>query len=78
MSTGLRSVAIKKQEYCSPDPFHNPESQKDSCGQDKHRERKVFIQETDENVAMFTGPSAYYAAHEMEHLENTEIEGLPT
>ncbi|MDW7731941.1 MAG: hypothetical protein SCH66_05875 [Methanolobus sp.] len=39
--------------------------------------RKIFIRETTENVVMFTGPSAYYAAHEMEHLENTEVEGLP-
>ncbi|KXS40725.1 MAG: hypothetical protein AWU59_2419 [Methanolobus sp. T82-4] len=39
--------------------------------------RKIFIGDTLENVVMFTGPSAYYAAHEMEHLENTEVEGLP-
>ncbi|TGC10689.1 RimK/LysX family protein [Methanolobus halotolerans] len=39
--------------------------------------KKISIRETTENVVMFTGPSAYYAAHEMEHLENTEVKGLP-
>ncbi|WP_406656668.1 hypothetical protein V7O62_12520 [Methanolobus sp. ZRKC2] len=39
--------------------------------------RKIFLREITEKVVMFTGPSAYYAAHEMEHLENTEVEGLP-
>ncbi len=39
--------------------------------------RKIFIKELDEKVFSFSGPSAFYAAHEMEHLEHIEIDGLP-
>ena len=39
--------------------------------------RKIALREITEKAVMFTGPSAYYAAHEMEHLENTEVDGLP-
>jgi predicted metalloprotease len=40
-------------------------------------ERKILVSEAREKVVMFTGPSAFYAAHEMEHLEHIEIDGLP-
>jgi len=39
--------------------------------------RKITVHEVWEKVVMFTGPSAFYAAHEMEHLEHIEIDGLP-
>jgi Predicted metalloprotease len=39
--------------------------------------KKIFIKELDERTLSFTGPSAFYAAHEMEHLEHIEIDGLP-
>ena len=39
--------------------------------------RKILVREVGEKVVMFTAPSAFYAAHEMEHLEHIEIEGLP-
>ncbi|WP_292467553.1 RimK/LysX family protein [Methanolobus sp.] len=39
--------------------------------------KKIFVKELDEKTVLFTGPSAFYAAHEMEHLEHIEIEGLP-
>ncbi|MEZ5335957.1 MAG: RimK/LysX family protein [Methanolobus sp.] len=39
--------------------------------------KKIFVRELDEKIVSFTGPSAFYAAHEMEHLEHIEIEGLP-
>lgn len=39
--------------------------------------KKIFIKELDQNTVSFTGPSAFYAAHEMEHLEHIEIDGLP-
>ena len=38
--------------------------------------KKIFIKELDERTVSFTGPSAFYAAHEMEHLEHIEIDGL--
>jgi predicted metalloprotease len=39
--------------------------------------RKIIVGEAGKKVVMFTGPSAFYAAHEMEHLEHIEIDGLP-
>jgi len=39
--------------------------------------REILVSEAGEKVVMFTGPSAFYAAHEMEHLEHIEIDGLP-
>ncbi|WP_407355861.1 RimK/LysX family protein [Methanolobus sp. WCC5] len=39
--------------------------------------KKIFLKEGAERTISFTGPSAFYAAHEMEHLEHIEIEGLP-
>lgn len=39
--------------------------------------RKIFVRELEEKIMSFKGPSAFYAAHEMEHLEHIEIDGLP-
>ncbi|WP_094228022.1 putative ATP-dependent zinc protease [Methanolobus psychrotolerans] len=39
--------------------------------------KKIFVKELDEKNVSFTGPSAFYADHEMEHLEHIEIDGLP-
>jgi predicted metalloprotease len=39
--------------------------------------QKIFIKESTEKTVSFSGPSAFYAAHEMEHLDHVEIEGLP-
>ncbi len=39
--------------------------------------KKIFVKELDERTVSFKGPSAFYAAHEMEHIEHIEIDGLP-
>ncbi|MCQ6963225.1 RimK/LysX family protein [Methanolobus chelungpuianus] len=39
--------------------------------------RTIMVREAADKVVAFTGPSAFYAAHEMEHLEHVEIDGLP-
>lgn len=38
---------------------------------------KILIRELEEKEISFTGPSAFYADHEMEHLSHAEIEGSP-
>jgi len=39
--------------------------------------KKIYLKESPETTVSFSGPSAFYAAHEMEHLEHVEIDGLP-